>query len=175
MILSAAVCQEQAYDPKVYLEWNEYNPLEWTDFKTTNSEAFGDAGTHVRIMARPYLVKRKVYYNVYALFDKKRSWSNEQGDKLLAHEQLHFDIAELYARKIRKSIELLARKGEKELKIYNDVVNSLMTESNEFDQQYDLETLHGTLYNRQLEWEAKIKTALAGLNHYKSGHYKPEY
>ncbi len=42
------------------------------------------------------------YYNISALFSKNESWMLVRSSDILAHEQVHFDIFELYARKMRK-------------------------------------------------------------------------
>src|SRR5687768_5559097 len=87
------------------IEWNEFYDLQWRDFKGKRpGDAAGDAGTVVQIKAKPFMIKNKVHYDVFALFVKDKSWAEAFTAPLLAHEKLHFDIAELYARKIRKKI-----------------------------------------------------------------------
>jgi hypothetical protein len=148
--------------------WNEYRPLTWDDFRGKRSEdAAGDAGTVVQIKAKPYMVKDQVKYDVSAVFVVNKSWTEAQTNELLAHEQLHFDIAELYARKIRKVIAALSENGEDEVKIYNRAIQKLLRESNEVDIQYDLETLHGAMLKRQAEWSKQIKSELKSLEQFK--------
>jgi hypothetical protein len=148
--------------------WNEYRPLTWADFQGKRTEdAAGDAGTVVQIKAKPYMVKDQVKYDVAAVFVKNKSWSDAQTKELLAHEQLHFDIAELYARKIRKVVVELAAAGEEDVKDYNRAIQKLLTESNEVDIQYDLETLHGAMLKKQTEWTNNVKAQLKSLAQYK--------
>src|SRR5687768_2492955 len=91
------------------ISWNEFYKLQWHDFQGEPGEdARGDAGAAVQIKAKPFLVKKEIKYDVVALFNRNKSWARGQSTTLLAHEQLHFDIAELYARKIRKKIKELA-------------------------------------------------------------------
>ncbi|MBT1701841.1 DUF922 domain-containing protein [Chryseosolibacter indicus] len=150
------------------LEWNEYYELTWEDFKGKRAdEAKGDAGTAVIIKAKPYYVKNKVRYDVIAYFDRNKSWATDKSLSLLAHEKLHFDIAELYARRIRKQIEELEKKNVNDIKTYNAAINLLLEESNEVDQKYDLETLHGALSKKQTLWEKKIKGELQLLKMFK--------
>jgi hypothetical protein len=150
------------------LAWNEFYKLQWYDFKGSPGEgARGDAGTAVQIKAKPYLVKREVRYEVNAFFNRKKSWSRDQSPALLAHEQLHFDIAELYARKIRKKIEELQRNKVNDIKTFNAAIEELLAESNQTDIQYDAETLHGALAKKQAEWAAKVKQELGELDSYK--------
>lgn len=150
------------------LEWNEYRPLTWEDFKGKRAEdAAGDAGTVVQIKAKPYQVKDEIHYEVAALFVKNKSWTDAQSPDLLAHEQLHFDIAELYARKIRKEIKEMQKSGDGQLRHYNLAIEELLRESNEIDIQYDLETLHGAMLARQKEWSDDIKQQLLSLENFK--------
>jgi hypothetical protein len=148
--------------------WNEYRPLTWDDFKGKRSEdAAGDAGTVVQIKAKPYMVNKQVKYDVSAVFVINKSWADAQSHELLAHEQLHFDIAELYARKIRKVIAELSEAGEDDVKIYNRAIQKLLKESNEIDIQYDLETLHGAMLKKQEEWTREVRAELKALAPYK--------
>ncbi|HEY0655976.1 MAG TPA: DUF922 domain-containing protein [Chryseosolibacter sp.] len=148
--------------------WSEYRPLTWEDFKGKRTEdAAGDAGTVVQIKAKPYLVKDQVKYDVSAVFVKNKSWADAQTKELLAHEQLHFDIAELYARKIRKVIAELSEAGERDVKVFNRAIQKLLRESNEIDIQYDLETLHGAMLKKQAEWSKEVKSELKALEQFK--------
>lgn len=148
--------------------WNEYRPLTWEDFQGKRSEdAAGDAGTVVQIKAKPYIVKDQVRYDVSAVFVKNKSWSDAQTKELLSHEQLHFDIAELYARKIRQVVVELQQAGEEDVKDYNRAIQKLLHESNEVDIQYDLETLHGAMQNKQAEWTKNVKEQLKALAQFK--------
>lgn len=159
---------DPASDSKNVIVWNEYRPLTWDDFQGKRAEdAAGDAGTVVQIKAKPYMVKDQVKYDVAAVFVKNKSWSDAQTKELLAHEQLHFDIAELYARKIRQVIAELAEAGEEDVKNYNRAIQKLLHESNEVDIEYDLETLHGAMQNKQAEWSKNVKTELKALAQFK--------
>lgn len=160
--------QPQDYDPDRYIEWNEFYKLSWDNFENTVSDdTFGDAGTAVKIIAKPYFVGKRIEYNVYPLFDRKKSWVYEKDPALLAHEQLHFDIAELYARKIRKKVATLQAENNKDLSYYNTEINKLLLESNELDMQYDMETLHGGIKVKQTEWREKINVELKTLEKFK--------
>ena len=157
---------QEPVDFQIYKEWQPFNPLKWEDFKGSRPDQYhGDAGSMVKIKAVPYFVKKRIKYDVYTLFNKTKSWALAQSPQLLAHEQLHFDIAELYARKIRKRILQLSREpGKKsDLKIYNNEIRKLLKESNEFDRLYDIETLHGSLPKKQKEWQNKVKNSLSAL------------
>src|SRR5688500_10574962 len=164
-----AAYPQTAVDPAIdELSWNEFYKLQWEDFQGEPDErSLGDAATAVKIKAKPFLVKDRIQYDVVAVFNRKKSWARDQSASLLAHEQLHFDIAELYARKIRKKISELNGRGVNDIKIYNAAIHELLQESNEADQQYDLETLHGAMTRKQAVWTKKVKEELAELKRYK--------
>ena len=166
----AFICISQpAGDPEVHLlTWNEFYKLQWQDFRGKPGEdARGDAGAVVQIKAKPFLVKKEIKYDVVALFNRNKSWTRGQSASLLEHEQLHFDLAELYARKIRKKIREMAKQGVDDVGTYNAAIEELLLESNQMDFQYDLETLHGALPKKQAAWAAKVKEELADLERYK--------
>lgn len=160
---------QPAGDPEdALLFWNEFYKLQWHDFKgEPGKEARGDAGAVVLIKAKPFMVKKEIKYDVVALFNRSKSWARDQAPSLLAHEQLHFDIAELYARKIRRKIRELQNKGVNDVKTYNAAIEQLLIESNEVDLQYDIETLHGALSKKQAAWSSEVSKGLSSLNRYK--------
>ncbi|HET9487105.1 MAG TPA: DUF922 domain-containing protein, partial [Chryseosolibacter sp.] len=164
----APVAQPAVDAAEQLLSWNEFYKIQWHDFQGEPDESsIGDAGTAVQIKARPFLVKKEINYDVVAFFNRKKSWARDRSASLLAHEQLHFDIAELYARKIRKKIHDLNSKGINNIKIYNNAIRELLLESNRADEQYDLETLHGAMSKKQAAWSAKVKEELTSLGRYK--------
>lgn len=162
-------CLQPVEDPtKDLLSWNEFYTLQWRDFMGAPDEnRMGDAGTVVQIKAKPFLVRKKLHYDVTAFFNRGKSWTRDQSPSLLAHEQLHFDIAELYARKIRKKVKELNDRGVNDIKTYNAAIHELLLESNEVDERYDLETLHGALSKKQLKWTNQVKADLMQLRRFK--------
>jgi hypothetical protein len=170
LTVSTATAQQATVsnDARELLEWNEYYKLQWEDFEgLPNAEAIGDAATTVQIKAKPYYVKNAVKYDVIVTFNRKKSWVKDRSEKLLQHEQLHFDLAELYARKIRKRISELNDQNVKDIKVYNAAIRELLDESNAVDVRYDAETLHGAILDKQEEWEKKVKLELQLLTPYK--------
>lgn len=159
---------QDSYNGDDVMEWNEFRRLDWNDFEGERPEdAAGDAGTFVRIKAKPFMVKKKVHYDVAAYFVKSKSWSDAKVPSLLRHERLHFDIAELYARKIRKRITELQANNVNKVEQLNLAVEELLEESNQMDIDYDAETLHGGLPVKQAEWEKKVKSELDSLKKFK--------
>lgn len=78
---------------------------------------------------------------------------------LLEHEQVHFDIAELYARGTRRAFSQVPDPCENP-----SAVEDISDHNNELSaraqQNYDEETLHGTLPDRQAAWTRRIRALL---------------
>ena len=164
--------QVAEFPPDEYIEWNEFYKLSWDDFKGhAGKGSFGDAGTSVAIVARPFRAGRRIEYEVRAVFNRKKSWARDSSEALLVHERLHFDIAELYARKVRRKIQEFGEMEVKNIEKYNAAIQVLLEESNHYDDQYDRQTLHGALPKRQLGWQQKVAKELNELSGYKKkGH-----
>jgi hypothetical protein len=150
------------------LPWNPFYDVQWYDFKgNPPEESRGDAGTAVQIKAKPFKVGRDIQYDVTAVFDRQKSWARDTSAALLRHERLHFDIAEVYARKIRQKVSQLRSKSVRDIKIYNGAIEALLKESNETDRRYDIETLHGALSKKQEIWSRQVRAELDNLDRYK--------
>ncbi len=96
-------------------------------------------------------------------FQRRASWSLDTASTLLNHEQLHFDISELYGRIIRKRVQELNRHGIVEVgKIKSEIVK-ILKQNDKRQAQYDRETGHGAVDFMQEKWEAMIRTELREL------------
>jgi hypothetical protein len=82
--------------------------------------------------------------------------------QLLEHEQLHFDIAEVTARKITTRFaqfkDACSEPGGTDR--IHDMVVLADRELQEEQQRYDRETAHGTNARAQEQWKQKIRKAL---------------
>lgn len=107
-------------------------------------------------------------YTVKACLYPSSSWvfAHKKDSMLLAHEQLHYDITELHARKLRKLISEyeLGRNIRKDLK---SIYQSVESARNEMQNDYDKETTHSRDTVKQHLWNAKIDTLLYKFNRYK--------
>ena len=93
-----------------------------------------------------------------AFFDKSKSWTKAADNKeLLAHEQLHFDITELFTRKLRKKLSELNDPCGKDSKKVQGIYDKNFEELNRYQIRYDKETEHSMIETTQKTWEEKIK------------------
>jgi hypothetical protein len=166
--------QNQKYfENDTIIIWNENSKLKWTDFKGSEvlkNHLLDRAGTSygLYIYPRKFLSNEYLKLNVIALFYKQSSWSIEYSSELLKHEQLHFDIAEIYARKLRRCFALMKKSGIKDAFEYINLFTEFEDKCKNYQDLYDLETDHGKNTIKQLEWENKIIYDLNSLKEYKS-------
>lgn len=84
---------------------------------------------------------------------------------IIDHEYVHFAIAELYARKIRKSIsELSSKSYPKIIKNVNKIFYELDKEKNSIQIKYDEETNHNRNIREQKRWRTYVMEELKKYN-----------
>lgn len=151
------------------ISWTAERRLTWDDFKgrvdrSSNKAAMTDSGISMAVSCDGGVPKATVSCS----FSPKRSWLRGEGSPgLLRHEQLHFDITELFARRLRKELasisdcRVLAKKAE--------AMHSQMFEaSSRYQDRYDRETQHGTRPEEQAQWQLRIEKELAELAEFAS-------
>lgn len=158
-------------DSARFIEWQEDRPLTWDDFKVRKTKKDVQslfALTSVFHSVRGGLKEGRPNFEVKVLYVKKDSWTTSvTSQRLLAHEQLHFDLAELYGRKIRNDIDALGKSGEDNLRVYKKRIKRLLDEFNSKSELYDRETQHGRIKEKQEEWQLFVEHELQRLNKYK--------
>ena len=107
------------------------------------------------------------YIEVVAQMIKHKSWSVVRTEWGLNHEQTHFDIAELYARKIRKSLAKFIEESEEcDLKGVADIYYRFIEDHWQTQFLYDEETKHSINFEKQKEWDKKIACQLEEYKDY---------
>ncbi len=159
------------------IQWSSKYVLEWNDFLgEVNPDNFGMAFTSYKIDIYPSDVLVDEQGNIHEIeeltvkanFYKKQSWTTGSFDtNLLLHEQLHFDIAELYARKIRQRFEFFKKKGEANFDLFWKQYKELWIECRSFQAKYDSETNHGINFSKNQEWNKVIKMEMNKLSDYR--------
>ena len=149
--------------------WDGIEKLSWDDFEATprmdKKETF--ALTSSGIIDYKGCEDGIISYKFRAYFEKDESWVKQEAytDYHLAHEQLHFDITELYARKLRKLLSELEFKCGQEKDFERFVAATLENWYNE-QRNYDIMTRHSMNKVQQQEWQYRIKMELSLLENY---------
>lgn len=151
------------------ISWDDSIKLKYTDFKgkvpigTTWAAQTSSSINLVYGFTEDSLTS----WSANCFFDKTTSWIKTKTADVLNHEQLHFEIAEITARILRKKIIETKYWGTsariKMEKYFNEVNNN----GNDLQNAYDKETGHGTIKVKQTEWELKIDSLLVSYNSFK--------
>ncbi len=166
--------------------WNKNNSLQINDFKAkqtdtvkTDGKKFLGAISSISIevfttQKNKFTVPKMVIKNY---FHRDQSWMMVKNAYVLQHEQIHFNISELYARKMRKSADSLAKKNVTNLQTYRNIVEHWKKKKQKTNDQFDTENEDSFLVlgkeilfrknPKQKEWLDKINAELQKLDIYK--------
>ena len=144
--------------------WKQDSLLHKEDFKARGKSngPLGFAATG--IFMYPGESGGELLFYVEALFIKSKSYITQYSEYVLRHEQIHFDICELYARKLREKMINTNFKNVKNLqaettKLYKKVSTDLFKEQ----EKYDKDTEHGINSAKQKLWEEDIQNRIKEL------------
>ena len=172
LTLSLFIGESQAQKQKCKdcIEWSQNRKLAWSDFKgrpnkISRNEALTDSGISIGLKCD----SRASEVTIECFFDRSKSWAkNNRTDYLLAHEQLHFDITELFARKLRKQIAKLGNDCKK-LNNHSEIYyNQNHKELVAYQLAYDADSNHSLNNEKQAYWEERIARELEKLKPYAS-------
>jgi predicted secreted Zn-dependent protease len=146
------------------IAWHASRKLTWADFKgTPDAHSTNAALTSSNIHVDFGYNEEGFQYTIQCNFDKHRSWVRIRNSDVLVHEQGHFDIAELYARKLNKALKAYRFNAKTAAHDLNQLYEGLMKEHRQLQTQYDQETDHSRNKPRQEEWLKKIAADLKSL------------
>lgn len=146
--------------------WDTLQKISWIDFNGNGIKKLKyKALTSSKIEIDYAFSDSCLYFKIGAVFINSESWFIDSSVYLLKHERLHFDITEIFARKIRKLlIENIQLKNDKVF-IRNEIKKALQ-DAKEYHRLYDRKTKYSERRRKQLEWERKIEVELLALNQF---------
>lgn len=168
------------FDENRYILWGENIELSWDDFllkqaKDTKGAALISCHFHYSYSIGK--AENTIVFEVYVYLEKESSWSiyhgvtdmdSNESNRVLKHEQGHFDINEIYARECRMLLsKIKANSYEKAKKKYDRITKEIMTKLTDEQTLYDEETNHSINTEKQAEWNKKIAERLKELEAYK--------
>jgi hypothetical protein len=153
------------------LDWQTAGKLAWADFQ-------GPPEDDILVGARTFTTLKYTLIDddtacrviVHCWFLKKMSWRSDKDTSRykLQHEQGHFDITEIYARKLRKAY----REYEySKMSLAGDIAtifSRICAEKTECNNAYDKETINSLYGKKQAEWDQNIASMLNELKSYSS-------
>jgi hypothetical protein len=164
----------QAQMEEERLKWGA-NSLTWENFKATPDQnspftANTSSGISYSWSLKSSVLGKEYNYEVHSFFNPEESWVKNSGSThLLAHEQLHFDITELHARKLRKALSEFDFKKTREVKpALQAIYQKVEIERASMQNKFDLETRHSMEEAAQLKWQQYITEELKKLDDFSS-------
>lgn len=159
-----------AQNHKHHIPWENPGQLAWADFKgRVDKKSKFKALTQSVITFHTEYEEGQLKLFVECFFNKKKSWvkKDAHNEFLLKHEQSHFNITEIYARRLRKRfrhVDLNSKNLQKEVvKLFNKVSKN----SAKRQKQYDKETNHSINKEVQNQWNQIIENELKELEEFK--------
>jgi hypothetical protein len=152
---------------KSFIDWSPTQKLTWEDFKAPPDMNCRNAALTASAIQFNFTYDGQLKYTITCQFDKNKSWGKVKTDYILSHEQGHFDITEIFARKLNKSLAEYTVGNVKSLnKDLNKIYESTMHQLNNMQNVYDSETNFSINKEKQAEWLEKINKELKDLNNY---------
>jgi hypothetical protein len=168
LLLSAlpvlALAQESTEE---HIDWSPARKLDWKDFKSQPDPASDAAASTTTYLGIEYsLIDDVIYYKIACRFSPVKSWGIHKTDYILGHEQGHFDIAEIFARKLHKRISEYSFNKNSYKQDLRKIYLEVMSEKEKWQNAYDAETEHSIRRKEQKEWLVRINNELENHKDY---------
>jgi hypothetical protein len=151
------------------IDWNVSRRLTWDDYKASpnpNNDAAASTTTYLRIS---YNISSEGFtYKIRSQFSRTSSWGRYKTDYVLKHEQGHFDIAEIFARKLNRQMHDYVFNRRSYQKDLNRIYFGIENEREQMQNDYDLETNHSINQEKQALWFKKIDSLLREYDDWKN-------
>lgn len=152
---------KNSFEDEEKILWSSSKKLIWEDFKgevdTTKALIGAITCSEIKVIDSRLINKIPVL-KVGCYFIKNRSWKIVTDDYSLNHEQLHFDISEVFARKIRKSLDSLNKKKIESFNQYQKVIDIYLNKLERYQDFYDNEVYFNE--KKQAFWSKKVASEL---------------
>lgn len=165
-IIIPMVAFAQSNDEEL-LDWTASRKLTWNDYKASPDPQSDAAASTTSYLAIEYNITNSSFgYKIQSRFSKTRSWGLYKTDYILSHEQGHFDIAEIFARKLNKEMSEYRFNKRTYQQDLNRIYHDILDEKEKMQNDYDQETNHSINKEKQVEWLKKIAKMLEEYDEY---------
>jgi hypothetical protein len=157
---SSKICEDN-------ILWSSKRKLIWNDFRgipDTSRTNVGALTTSKIEITENYIIDGIPKYLLRCYFIRSKSWTTVSDESTLLHEQLHFDIDELFTRKIRKAFDSLNVKKVKDYQIYDNIYIFYGKKCETYQTLYDNQVYFND--NQQQQWIKKVEAELLRLKKY---------
>ena len=154
--------------------WSLKRPLVWGDFKGEPPRSGGAAAeTAYTLFYGARCTGQTFEFRVVAAFRPKESWVRpailkrpSDSARALKHEQTHFDLAEVHARRMRRHFAELIAPCRVSTDDLSDIAERMVREENAAQEKYDAETDHSRVPAEQARWDKEVTNQLSALVKY---------
>ncbi|MEO5947736.1 MAG: DUF922 domain-containing protein [Chitinophagaceae bacterium] len=154
-------------DKEELIKWDDNKRLNWADYKGKPDDSSDAAASTSTYLVIDYSIwQNTMTYKIQSMFSKTRSWGLHKTDYILSHEQGHFDIAEVFARKLHKKMSEYKFNKRTYQKSLGNIYDEVVEEKTEMQNDYDRETRHSINKVKQAQWLRKIKKLLEEYEDY---------
>lgn len=153
------------------IPWKKDRPLTWADYKAKPDKmSDGGAATYSTISYYVQPLHSDTGYRfsvtVHCVFMCDKSWVKYRfmTDGMLDHEQLRFDISELYARKLYDALTKVSYSGdwkEEMHQIYDDIKEQWFAANRRYNKQVSILDAE-----KQAAWDKEVRGEIARLPSY---------
>lgn len=160
------------------IQWSDSLKLSWDDYlknpALATSHVNHDAVTCTYIGYFNWVrYTDSLNFDFICYFDRNASWTKKKTETLLAHEQGHFDIAEIYVRMVRRDLsEYNPIHYNDAVRRYNYVSDSIFKIKAKTQNLYDLETDYSRNIVNQTRWQDWIDSSLVSLDNWRNTNVK---
>lgn len=163
MVILAMHMQSQEIDNFIY--WSKDYKVKPDDFRGKKLDSTDFATARSALTFEFLNIKNTVtrdYYYVFTIFERERSFTESKDSLLMEHEQLHFDIQELHARKIRKAF-LELKKTKATYKDYSKIYKQYLDSVHLFHERFDRKTFKSNFQDIEQQWRVRVHKELKEL------------
>ena len=155
------------------ITWDPARPLVWADFLGPPPSTPGLEGalTSSGMLYALQCDRKHLEYGVLTIFEPTESWVKPvvleepaQSDRILPHEQGHFDISEIGARLFRADLRTFVVPCVAADTAFATIAQAAFARAQALETRYDEETVHGTVASAQAHWLAWIRATLDSLS-----------
>jgi hypothetical protein len=144
------------------IPWETDKRLIWDDFlcePRIGTDAVASTSTSLGIAYQ--LTDGQLKYHITCYFNKEKSWGLMKTDYILAHEQGHFDITEVFARRLNEALQNYQFNKKTFKKDIGQMYQAIVSQKEEYQKTYDAQTDHSRNRKVQYDWLEKIDGLLA--------------
>ena len=164
LLLLSIIIQQKGFaqqNSNSILYWNKDKKLSWSDYLATpDDESDAAASTTTQLNVEYEFTKDKFSFRIKSFFLKSSSWGRHKTEYILSHEQGHFDIAEIFARKLHKALREYVFNKKTFQTDLKHIYDGIVAAKTAMQDEYDRETNHSINKEKQNEWLIKIAELL---------------